>query len=100
MVDEGLDPGRAAEHGFQIRKSGKRTEIGMHEGEIFNIRELSRLRPNANFQLRKLCRERVTPCPGVADMFVEINDKQRHNHLLKVCPKTSRPTPGSRIGPG
>src|ERR1700735_4266301 len=82
MINEGLDPGRATEHGFQIRKTGKRIEIGMHEGEIFDVRQLSRIRPNADFQIGKLCLERVAPCLGVADMLVEINDEQRHNRLL------------------
>src|SRR5271165_307277 len=82
MLNEGLDPGRAAEHGFQIRKSGKNIEIGMHEGEIFDIRQLSRIRPNADLQMGKLFPERVAPCLGVADMFVEINDEQGHSRLL------------------
>jgi hypothetical protein len=40
MVDQRLDPGRAAEHGFQIRKNWKGIEIGMHKAEIFNIRQV------------------------------------------------------------
>jgi hypothetical protein len=67
---------------FQIRKNGKRIEIGMHEGEIFDILQLSRIRPNADFQIAKLSRELVASCLGVADMFVEINDEQRHYHPL------------------
>ena len=67
---------------FKFGKVGKRIEIGMHEGEIFDIRQLSCIRPNADFQIGKLFRERVAPCLGVADMFVEINDEQRHNRLL------------------
>jgi hypothetical protein len=35
---KGLDPGRAAEHGFQIRKDREGIEVGMHKGEIFDIR--------------------------------------------------------------
>ena len=62
-------------------KSGNAgSEIRMHEGKVVDIRQISRLRPKANFQIGKLCRERVAPCPGVADMFVEINDEQRHDH--------------------
>ena len=38
MVDKGLDPGRAAEHGFQIRKDREGIEVGMDKGEIFDIR--------------------------------------------------------------
>jgi hypothetical protein len=38
MVDRGLDPGRAAEHGFQIRKDREGIEVGMHKGEKFDIR--------------------------------------------------------------
>jgi dienelactone hydrolase len=34
----GLDPGRAAEHGFQIRKDREGIEVGMHKSEIFDIR--------------------------------------------------------------
>ena len=37
MVDKGFDPGRAAEHGFQIRKDRERIAVGMHKGEIFDI---------------------------------------------------------------
>ena len=66
---------------FKFGKTGKGIEIGMHEGEIFDIRQLSRIRPDADFQIGKLCRERVAPCRGVADMFVEINDEQCHNRL-------------------
>ena len=54
----------------------------MHEGEIFDIRQLARAGPNANLQTRKLFRERAAPCLGVANMFVEIDDKQRHDRLL------------------
>ena len=67
---------------FKFGKLGKRIEIGMYEGEIFDIRQLSCIRPNTDFQIGKLCLERVTPCLGVADMLVEINDEQRHNRLL------------------
>ena len=35
---KGLDPGRAAEHGFQIRKDREGIEVGMHKGKIFDIR--------------------------------------------------------------
>ena len=35
---KGLDPGRAAEHSFQIRKDREGIEVGMHKGEIFDIR--------------------------------------------------------------
>jgi hypothetical protein len=35
---EGLDPGRAAEHGFRIRKDWEGIAVGMHKGEIFDIR--------------------------------------------------------------
>ena len=35
---KGLDPSRAAEHGFQIRKDRDGIEVGMHKGEIFDIR--------------------------------------------------------------
>jgi hypothetical protein len=54
----------------------------MHEGEIFDIRQLSHIRPDADFQIGKLSRERVAPRLGVANVLVEINDKQRHNRLL------------------
>jgi hypothetical protein len=35
---KGLDSGRAAEHGFQIGKDREGIEVGMHKGEIFDIR--------------------------------------------------------------
>ena len=69
---------------FKFGKVGKRIEIGMHEGEIFDIRQVAGIRPDADFQIGKLCRERVAPSRGVADMLVEINDEQRHNRLLTL----------------
>ena len=54
----------------------------MHEGEIFDIRQVSCLWPDADFQIGKLFRECAAPCRGVADMLVEVNDEQRHNRLL------------------
>ena len=35
---KGLDLGRAAEDGFQIRKDREGIEVEMHKGEIFDIR--------------------------------------------------------------
>jgi hypothetical protein len=35
---KGLDPGRAAEYGFQIWKDREGSEVGMHKGEIFDLR--------------------------------------------------------------
>jgi hypothetical protein len=54
----------------------------MHEGEIFDLRQASGVRPDADFQIGQLFSERIAPCRGVADMFVEINDEQRYNRLL------------------
>ena len=79
---KGLDPGRAAEHGFQIRKDREGIEVGMHKGEIFDIRQVSGIRRNSDLQIRKLFAERVAPRPGVADMLVEINDEQRRGWFL------------------
>ena len=67
---------------FKLGKTGSEFEVGMHEGEVFNIRQLSRIGPNADFQIGKLFLERVAPCLGVTDMFVEINDEQCHYHPL------------------
>ena len=64
---------------FKIRKCREGIEVGMHKGEIFNIRQASSIRPNADLQLRKLFPECVAPRLGVADMFVEINDEQRYD---------------------
>src|ERR1700683_1677300 len=93
MLHEGLDTGRAAEHRFQIWKDRKGIEIGMHEGEEFDIRQVSGFRPNADLQIGKLFPERVAPCLGVADMLVEIYDEQRHSRLLSCsfacCRSTS-----------
>jgi hypothetical protein len=63
-------------------KSGSASKIGMHEGEIVDVREVSCLRPNADFQIWNLLCEGVAPCLGVANMFVEIDDEQRHNRPL------------------
>ena len=83
MPDERLDPGRTAEHGFQIREHGKRVKIRVHEREIFDIRRIARLGPDTNLQIGKLFAERVALRPGVADMFVGIDDEQRHDRLLR-----------------
>ncbi len=82
MLDKRLDPSRAAEHGFQVREGRKGIEIGMHEGEVFDIRDVAGLGPDADFKVGELFAERVAPCLGVADMFVEIDDKQRQDRLL------------------
>src|SRR5713101_6644823 len=76
MIDKGFHPGRAAEHRLQIRQFGKDVEIGADEGEIFDIRHSSRVRPNAKFQIGKLCRKVVAPGLRVADLLVESDDEQ------------------------
>src|SRR5208282_4308666 len=81
-VDKRLHPGRAAEHRFQVGEYGKSIEIGMHEGEVFDICQPSGIGPDADFQIRKLFCEGVAPCLRVADTFVQIDHKQRHNSLL------------------
>jgi hypothetical protein len=78
MVDKGVYACRAAEHRLQIGKCGKRVEIRMHEGEIFNIRHLSRIGPDANFQVWQLFGEGVAPGFRIADTLVEIDKEQRH----------------------
>src|ERR1700747_2379301 len=50
----------------------------MPEGEIFDVRPLARVGPNANFQIRKLFRKGVAPGLCVADTLVEIDKEQRH----------------------
>src|SRR6516164_7225573 len=79
MVDKRLHAGRAAEHRLQIWKRGQRIEIGMHKGEVFDIRQFSRIGPNTNFQIGKLLRKGVAPCLCVADTLVEIDEEQRHD---------------------
>jgi hypothetical protein len=78
LIDERLHAGRAAEHRPQIGKSGQLIKIGMHEGEILDIRQHSRLGPKADFQIGKLFREGVAPGLRAADAVVQINDEQRH----------------------
>jgi hypothetical protein len=56
----------------------------MHEGKIFDIRQLSRIGPSADFQIGELRGERVALCLGAADMLVEINNEQRHNRLPRL----------------
>src|SRR6516225_4896567 len=88
MADKRLHAGRAAEHRLQIWKRGQRIEIGMHKGEVFDIRQFSRIGPNTNFQIRKLLRKGVAPCLRVADTLVEIDEEQRHDVSY-----TSQPRP-------
>ena len=78
MIDKRLDPSRAAKHRFQIRKYRQRVKIGMHKGEVFNIRQLARIWPNANFEIGKLFGKGVAPRLRVADAPVEIDEQQRH----------------------
>ena len=82
MRDEGLDPGGAAEHGFQVREVGEGTEIGVHEGEVFYLRRVAGIGPEADFLVGEMFMERVAPCLGVADVFVEIDDEEGHGGLL------------------
>ena len=67
---------------FRFGKVGKRIEIGMHEGEIFDIRQISGSGQMRISRSGSCSRERVAPRLGVADMFVEIDDEQRHDRLL------------------
>ena len=48
------------------------------EGEVFDVLEVVRLGKDADFKVGQLVREIVAPRLGVADLFVEINDEQRH----------------------
>src|SRR5215471_13399207 len=82
MIDESLDPGRAAEHRLQVRKYRKLVEIRMHKGEVFDIRQFPGIRPGADFQIGDLFCERIPPGLGVANTLVEIDEEQRHNLLL------------------
>ncbi len=75
MVDDVIHAGRAAEHGLQIREGGERVEIRMHEGEVFDVPHLARIRPDANRQIGKLFPERVAPCLRIADTFVQLDDE-------------------------
>ena len=63
---------------FRFGKPRQNIEIGTDEGEIFDIRDLSRIGPNADFQIGKLVREIVAPRLRITDLFVEIDDEQRH----------------------
>jgi len=78
VTGELLDARRAGEHGLQLRECRQTVEIRTHEGEIFNVRGVPRLRPDANFEIGELLRERVAPGRRGADDFVEIDDEQRH----------------------
>ena len=75
MLDECLHAGRAAEHGFQVREGGKLIEIRMHEGEVFDVLQLARIGPDANFQIGKLLLEGVAPCLRIADTLVQLDDE-------------------------
>jgi hypothetical protein len=44
--------------------------------------EWARSLQSANLQIGKLFTERAAPSPGVADMFIEINDEQRRGWFL------------------
>jgi hypothetical protein len=59
-----------------VLKDHRAGEIAQHHRQP-HIRQVSGIRPNSDLQIRKLFTERVAPRPGVADMFVEINDDQR-----------------------
>src|SRR5437879_2691527 len=66
MLDDVIDAGRAAEHGLQIREGGELVEIRMHEGEVVDVVQLARIRPDADWQIGNLLPERVAPSLRIA----------------------------------
>ena len=79
MIDKGFDAGRAAEHRFQIRKAGSASKSGCMKAR-YSISANSPASGQMRISRSGSCAANVSrhAC-GVADMFVEINDKQRHN---------------------
>src|SRR4029077_4620322 len=72
----------------------------MHKGKVFDIRQLARLGPNANFEIGNLLREGVAPRLRVADALIEIDQEQRHflsvaKYLLVLSLRAER----SNLGP-
>ena len=63
---------------FRFGKFRQRIEIGMHEGEIFDIHQFARIGPNADFHIGELFLESIKPQLCIANTFVEIDDEQRH----------------------
>jgi hypothetical protein len=47
----------------------------MHEGEVFDVPHLARIRPDADGQLGDLFLERVAPCLRIADTLVQLDDE-------------------------
>jgi hypothetical protein len=78
VVDERLNAGRAAEHRLQVRQRRDCVEIRPDERQIFYVVEVVGLREDADFEVGQLLGEIVAPLPRVADLPVEIDDKQRH----------------------
>lgn len=78
MVDKRLDTSRAAEHRLQIRERRDEFEIRPDESKIFDLSQIVGFRPDADFEAGKLRREIVAPRLRIADLFVEIDDEQRH----------------------
>ena len=60
-----------------------------------DIRQVSGIRRNSDLQIKKLFTERVAPRPGVADMFVEINDEQRRGWFLSYSVRLWRGRTGT-----
>jgi hypothetical protein len=75
------DPGRAAEHGFQIRKGREGIEVAMHKGEIFDIRERQRCIDGSGRGKPPLPRDRSDRLlrPRISDKSREFAGRAAHN---------------------
>ena len=85
MLDDVIHPGRPAEHRLQIRKSRQPVEIRMHECEVFDLRHIARIGPDANRQVGHLLPERFAPRRRIADTLVQLDEKQRHTSSKDTC---------------
>jgi hypothetical protein len=66
MRDRDSTPAERLNMAFKFGKMGRASK-SVHEGEIFDIRQLSRS-GQMRISNRKLFRERVAPCLGIANV--------------------------------
>jgi hypothetical protein len=82
VVDECLDPSRAAEHRLEVGQRRDRVEVRPHECEIGDFGRVPDIGEDADLQLRQQLGERVAPALRSADLVrIQPIDQQRHTGL-------------------
>jgi hypothetical protein len=56
----------------------------MHEGEVFDLLQRARIRPDANWQFGNLLLEGVAPFLRVADALIQFDEQKCHTPSRRV----------------